>query len=118
MVEITVSDLIKVIPKLFIRENAVNVNANFQIIATGQTGGEWGIKIMDQTCEIESGIIENPDYSLIASAEDLLKIFFGELDPLKAFMQGKIQFKGRINKAMELSDLFTMDRKLIERLIS
>ena len=117
MVDISVSDLIKVIPRIFIPENAGNTQANIQIIASGLNGGKWGIKIINQTCTVEDGLIENPDYSLIASSEDIIKVFLGELDPLRAYMQGKIQFTGRINKAMGLTNLFSMDKKLIESLI-
>jgi putative sterol carrier protein len=117
MVDITVNKLINVLPKVFISENAKNIRANIQIIATGSEGGEWGIYIIDQTCRVEEGQIENPDFSLIATADDILKIFLGELDPLRAYMLGKIQFKGRIKHALELTDIFLTDKSQIEAMI-
>lgn len=117
MVEITVEKLINVLPKVFIPENASNTRANIQIIATGSEGGEWGIYIINQTCRVEDGSVENPDFSLTASADDILKIFMGELDPLKAYMKGKIHFKGRIKHALELTSLFSTDKSQIEALI-
>ncbi|MBW6474505.1 MAG: SCP2 sterol-binding domain-containing protein [Anaerolineaceae bacterium] len=117
MVDITVKKLIDVLPKVFISENAKNIRANIQITATGTEGGEWGICIIDQTCSVKDGQIENPDFSLIATSDDILKIFLGELDPLRAYMQGKIQFKGRIKHALEITDLFSTDKSKIEALI-
>lgn len=117
MVDITVKKLINILPKVFISENAKNIRANIQIIATGSEGGEWGIHIIDQTCRIEEGQIDNPDFSLIATADDILKIFLGELDPLRAYMQGKIQLKGRIKHAMKLMDIFLTDKSQIEAMI-
>ncbi len=117
MVDITVKKLINVLPKVFISENAKNTRASIQIIATGSEGGEWGIHIINQTCRVEEGQVDNPDFSLIATADDILKIFLGELDPLRAYMQGKIQFKGRIKHALALTDIFLTDKTQIEALI-
>ncbi len=117
MVDITVEKLINVLPKIFIPEKAKNTRANIQIFATGTEGGEWGICIIDQTCRVNEGQIENPDFSLTATADDILKIFLGELDPLRAYMQGKIQFKGRIKHALELTDIFSTDKSQIESMI-
>lgn len=117
MVDITVKKLINILPKLFIPENAINISANIQIIATGAEGGEWGINIIDQTCSVKEGQIENPEFSLTASADDILRIFLGELDPLRAYMQGKIQFKGRIKHAMDLTKIFLTDKTQIEAMI-
>lgn len=114
MVEITVKDLINIIPDAFISENAKNIHSNIQIIATGIDGGEWVIRIKDQTCQVEKGIIEKPDFSLTAESIDILKIFFGELDPLRAYMQGKIAFKGRIKQALDLTNLFQVNRDFYE----
>jgi putative sterol carrier protein len=117
MVDITVKKLINVLPKVFISENAKNTRASIQIIATGSEGGEWGIHIINQTCRVEEGQVNNPDFSLIATADDILKIFLGELDPLRAYMQGKIQFKGRIKHALALTDIFLTDKSQIEAMI-
>jgi len=114
MAEITVNKLINILPQIFIPEKAENARADIQIIAKGSEGGEWGIRIHDQLCE---GKIENPDLSLSANTADILKMFLGELDPLKAYMQGKIQFKGRINNALKLTELFLTDRPTIEALL-
>jgi putative sterol carrier protein len=117
MVDIKIQDLIDILPKAFIPENAKNKSAKIQIVATGAGGGEWGIRINDQKCEVEKGIIEGADFSLTASAEDIIKVFLGELDPLRAYMRGKIQFKGKIKHALELTKLFSTDKQLYEGLL-
>ena len=117
MAEITVNKLINILPQIFIPEKAENARADIQIIAKGSEGGEWGIRIHDQLCQVIEGKIENPDLSLTANTTDILKMFLGELDPLKAYMQGKIQFKGRINHALKLTELFLTDRPTIEALL-
>lgn len=117
MLNITVNDLVNVLPQIFIPEKSENTRVNIQINATGLEGGEWGIRIQDQKCHVTEGKAENSDFSLTASSDDIIKIFLGELDPLRAYMQGKIQFKGRIKHALELTDLFSTDRTRIEAMI-
>jgi putative sterol carrier protein len=117
MVDITIQKLITVLPQIFIPENAENTRANIQILATGSEGGEWGIRIHDKKCDVLEGKIDNSDFTLSASTEDILKIFLGELDPLKAYMQGKIHFKGRMKQALELTNLFSTDKPTIEAMI-
>ena len=118
MAEITVKKLINLLPQIFIAEKAKNTKANIQVIATGPEGGEWGIKIHDQLCEVVEGKIENSDFLLSANTKDILKIFMGELDPLKAYMQGKVHFKGRIKHALELTNLFITDKTTIDALLT
>ena len=117
MVNVTIKDLVNILPTAFVPENAKNTRTNIQINAMGPDGGHWGIKIQDQTCRVEEGMLESPDFSLTASAEDIIKVFSGDLDPLKAYMQGKIQFKGRIKQAFELTKMFSTDKKLYEGLL-
>ena len=117
MANITVNDLIRLIPMGFKAENAENVHTNIQIIAKGPDGGEWVVRIKECNCSIEDGSMDNPDFTLTAETANIIKIFFGELDPLRAYMQGKISFKGRIKQALELTNLFTTDRSFYENLL-
>jgi len=110
MVEISLKELIGKLPDAFIPENAKNKNTQIQISAFGLNGGNWGIVIKDQVCKIEDGELENPDFSISANTEDIMKIFNGDLDPFKAYMQGKVQFKGRMRQAMDLTDLFSVEK--------
>ena len=117
MANITVNDLIRLIPMGFKAENAENVQTNIQIIATGSDGGEWVVRIKEKNCSIENGLMDNPDLTLTAETGNIIKMFLGELDPLRAYMQGKISFKGRIKQALALTNLFTTDRAFYESLL-
>ena len=110
MVEISLKELIRKLPDAFIPDNAKNKNAQIQVSALGNNGGEWGILIKNQECKIEDGSLQNPDFTISANSEDIMKIFSGDLDPLRAYMQGKVQFKGRIKQAMDLMDLFSVEK--------
>jgi putative sterol carrier protein len=43
---------------------------------------------------------------LTANSDDYVKIFTGELDGMKAFMEGKIKLGGDLNLAMKLMQMF------------
>lgn len=116
-VDISVRDLIRLIPAGFKAENSSNLNTIIQIVVTGQDGGEWVVRIKDQKCIVEEGVVDKSDFTLSTDTKNLLKIFFGELDPLRAYMQGKINFKGRIKQALELTNLFSTDRAFYESLL-
>lgn len=117
MANILVKDLIKIIPSGFKSENAENIQTNIQIVATGDDGGRWIIRIKDKKCSIEEGTAENPDFTLSADSANIIQMFFGELDPLRAYMQGKISFHGRIKQALALTNLFSTDRAFYEDLL-
>lgn len=116
-VDITVRDLIRLIPAGFKAEKSGNLDTIIQIVVTGLDGGEWVVRIKDQKCVVEDGMVEKADFTLSTDKINLLKIFFGELDPLRAYMQGKVGFKGRIKQALELTNLFSTDRAFYESLL-
>ncbi len=116
-VDITVRDLIKLIPAGFKADKSGNLDTIIQIVVTGVDGGEWVVRIKNQKCVVEDGLVEKADFTLSTDTNNLLKIFFGELDPLRAYMQGKVSFKGRIKQALELTNLFSTDRAFYESLL-
>jgi putative sterol carrier protein len=91
---------------------AGDVTAILQISASGNGGGDWIIEIKDKKCTVEKGITKSPDLSLSAATDVINDVFTGELDAMRAFMQGKIQFKGNMGLAMKITKLFSMDKNL------
>jgi len=86
----------------FSPEKAEGVNAIFQFNVTGERGGQYWAHIHDQQIEVERGEHASPDMIMTASDEDFLALFNGELNPMMAFMQGKIKVKGEMALAMKL----------------
>lgn len=108
MSEITIETLMNRMPKAFLPEKAVNVDAVIQYHLTGEEAGDWIIKIKDGKCEVESGVADNPKMTLTADSEDYKNVILGKIDGMKAFMQGKLKLAGDLNLAMKLTNFFKL----------
>ncbi len=104
---LTISQLMEKMPGAFIPEKAQGVDAVIQFKFTGAEAGEWNATIKDGKCAVAQGIPNlKPTMTLTADSSDYVKIFTGELDGMKAFMEGKIKLGGDLNLAMKLMQMF------------
>ena len=95
--------------KAFRPEKAVGVNAVIQYHLTGEDGGDFIVTIADGKCTVAEGVAENPKMTLTADAEDFKNVLLGNLNGMKAFMDGKLKLAGDLNMAMKLTSFFKMD---------
>lgn len=113
MSEVTIKKLMEAMPGAFIPERAEGIDAVTLFSLSGENGGDWTVVIRDQKISVEPGKpLEKPTLSLHSNAQDILDIFFGKLDPTKAFMQGKLRIKGNMGLAFKLAKLFRIDEEL------
>jgi len=103
---LTVSELMEKMPGAFIPEKAQGVDAVIQFRFTGAEAGDWNATIKDGKVDVARGIHPTPKMTLTADSADYVKIFTGELDGMKAFMEGKIKLAGDLNLAMKLMQMF------------
>ena len=94
---------------LSIEETGGGIDARVQFHITGNQPGDWIATIRDQKLAVEPGTTENPNLRFSADAQDVMNLFNGKLNPMQAYMQGKVQFQGDMGLAMRLAGLF--DRK-------
>jgi putative sterol carrier protein len=87
-------------------EKAAGVNAKVQFHLTGNQGGDWIAMIRDQKLNVEPGTTADPNLVFSADSQDVLDMFSGKLNPMQAYMQGKVQFKGDMSLAMRLMGMF------------
>jgi putative sterol carrier protein len=87
-------------------DKAEGVDAVFQFVLTGDGGGEYWVKVVDQQCEVHEGEHDAPTMILTATANDYLAVINGEINPMAAFMQGKIKVKGDMGLALKLQAMF------------
>ena len=71
----------------------------------GEQGGEWVLTIKDQKAEVREGRVENPKITLKMKDTDYVQLVNDELSGQKAFMSGKLKFKGDMNTGMKLQRL-------------
>jgi putative sterol carrier protein len=93
----------------FKAEKAQNDKAIIQFDLSGDNGGKFWVKVIDGTCATGNGASPDPaDITLVTTAEDWLKVTNGELNPMTAFMQGKIKVQGNMGVAMKMQNWFPM----------
>jgi putative sterol carrier protein len=86
-------------------KKAEGINAVVQFDLTGDNGGQYWIKIADGKLDAGEGQAENPKVTLKAAADDWMAVANGTLNPMQAFMSGKIKIQGDMGLALKLQPL-------------
>jgi putative sterol carrier protein len=104
------ADIFDQMVKEFQPEKAGNLRAKFQFRLSGEDGGDWVVAVANKQCHVTEGVSDKPDVTISMDAADFVKMVNGELQPVVAFMQGKIKLQGDMNLAMKVQELFSGSR--------
>ena len=77
----------------------------YQVRLTGEGGGDYIVRITDGGVSVEAGLASDPGVTATISAADFLAMGEGRLNPMTAFMSGKLSITGSMGLAMKLSAL-------------
>jgi putative sterol carrier protein len=72
----------------------------------GEGGGQWTATIADGKMEMVEGAGAPPNTTFKMKAEVFLGIVNKKINPVAAFMQGKVRVQGDMSVAMRLQSLF------------
>jgi len=90
-------------------DKAAGEKAMFQFDFSGTAGGRFWTKVADGTCASGNGEApEKADITILSSAEDWVAVVNGELNPMTAFMAGKIKVQGNMGLALKLQNWFSI----------
>jgi putative sterol carrier protein len=92
-------------PERFQPGKAGDLDLGIQFDITGDGGGKWYAHIKDGAIDVERGIIDAPAATLKMDADEFAKMSNGELNPMMAFMSGKIKVDGDLNSLMKFQTL-------------
>ncbi len=95
----------KILPSRFKPEKAGNTDVTVQINITGPNGGAWLVTIQNQKLEVKEGTHSSPTLSLEMAETDYMDLINGEMSGEKAFLTGKLKFKGNIALALKLREM-------------
>ena len=90
----------------FQADNAGNANTTIQFDLSGDNGGVYWVKVDNGTATHGSGDT-NADMTVKATADDFFNIVSGSLNPMQAFMMGKIKVTDT-NIALKMMQWFGM----------
>jgi putative sterol carrier protein len=94
----------KILPNKFKPEKAVGIDVAVQINIAGSNGGDWVVTLKDQKLEVEEGTYSSPTLELKMAEQDFMDLMNGKMSAEKAFMTGKLKFKGDIGLALKLRE--------------
>ena len=104
----TAKEMIEHMPQAFVPEAAGDTEATVQY----NISEPMYTVIKDGKLSVHEGTIENPSLDITMSDENLVKLFNNELNPMTAFMTGKIKVKGDLMLAQKLAGF--MDSSKVE----
>ena len=81
------------------------LNATILFDLSGENGGLYWVKVADGQAETGKGTVDSPNMTLKAAADDWAAMVNGDLNPMQAFMTGKIKIQGDMGLAMKLQSL-------------
>lgn len=84
--------------------NGVNEHLAYQFNITGEGEGAFYAEVKDGKLSVEPYEYYDRDSVFICSAKTLFKLASGELDPVLAFMTGKLRVEGSIEQALKLKN--------------
>ena len=102
----TVAESMKGLQEHFNPEAAAGLNKTLQFNISGDEAGKWALKIANQACELIPGGVEKADLTLSLADKDWISMAEGKLDPMNAYMTGKLKATGDIAFAMRIPSLF------------
>lgn len=103
----SVQEIFTELPKRFDPEAWGSQDAKLAFTVSGDQGGQWVADIQNRELDVREGPAENADMTLIATDEDLIAMVNGDLNPVTAFMQGKVKIQGDMSLAMKLQKLLS-----------
>ncbi len=101
-----VKNIFPAMVKRFLPEKAYGVNVTILFDLSGDNGGLFWLKVADGAVEAGEGPVSDPAMTMKASADDWFAVATGQMNPLHAFMTGKVKIQGDMGLAMKLQTMF------------
>lgn len=98
------AEIIKTLTSKFNAAAAAGLDLVFQFNI--EDAENYSLTVKDGTCDVQSGVNDAANVTLIMDSETFKGIATGETDGMQAFMGGKLRAEGDMMLAMKLSELF------------
>lgn len=85
--------------------SSISEHVAFQFNVTGEGEGIFYVEIKDGQVNVEPYEYYDRNAIIIGSADTIVKLMTGKLDPILAFTTGKIKVEGDAGKALILKDI-------------
>ncbi|MFC1851623.1 long-chain-fatty-acid--CoA ligase [candidate division CSSED10-310 bacterium] len=103
--EVTVENIFETLENRVNPEGIHGVTASYGYKITGEGGGDWTVKVADNSVKVMRDIHE-PDVTATIAAKDWIALTLGKLDPMTAFTTGKIKVEGNMGLLTKVPKFF------------
>lgn len=83
-------------PEAIIQDKTQGINATMQFDLTGEGGGQYYLNIYEGMADTGKGRADNVATTVHMGAEDFKNMMSGKLNPMQAYMNGKIKVDGSL----------------------
>lgn len=97
--------LMNSLPTMVSVEEAKGLSGRVLFSLSGEGGGDWGVVLDDGKVSVSQGAMAEPQLTIKTSTEVAEKLLSSNLDPMMAFMTGKIKISGDMGLGMKLMGL-------------
>jgi putative sterol carrier protein len=90
----------------FLPEKAEGVDAIVAFDLSGDNGGQYWLRIAEGQITSGEGAADNPKLTIKAAADDYYNVATGTMNPMQAYMSGKLKISGDMGLAMKFMSMF------------
>jgi putative sterol carrier protein len=102
----SVAELFNSMPGRLQADKAEGVNMSILFDLSGAEGGQWSVDVADGKVNVNEGAgASTPNATVRMTAEDFQAMSSGSLNPMMAFMTGKVKVEGDLNSVMKFQQL-------------
>lgn len=103
--DVSLKDIFQAIPERFNGDAAGSWNADIQFRFANDSGEDcWFVSVADGGINAGEGTVEQPTATILTGAETWIGMTMGSVDPMQAFMTGKLRIEGNMGDVMKLQD--------------
>jgi putative sterol carrier protein len=101
-----VREMVEKMPGAFLPDKAGDATARIQLDLTGDQGGAWLLDVAERQCTVTEEKASEADVTVTMDADDFVALYSNKLNPVQAFMSGRIKVAGNVGMVMQLLNWF------------
>lgn len=101
----TPAEIFAKIPETVDASKIAGVNATVVFSLSGDNGGDWTMNVADGNVDVSEGAADGAAATIKMTDTDYCAMMNGSLNPMMAFMSGKIKVEGDLNTVMKLQSI-------------
>jgi len=103
-----VDTMMRMMQYMFRPEEAGGLNFTCQFDFSGEGGGQWVMRVVDERCNVRPGSVDKPDLTVRCDGQLYLGIQQGDVSPVIEVLRGGIRLAGKKELFLAFPRLFPM----------